>query len=118
MKAAASSTVTSAITSSVKRSWRFYVQAESISGIKDWRRITPDRHHDWIGQRSEAFQKFYPMGTKKTKAGKADDAIFGSIQQMVTIPVRDAYIYNFSRDNCAENARRMVEDYQWCSSGS
>ena len=29
--------------------------AESIDGIKEWRRITPDRHDDWIGQRSEAF---------------------------------------------------------------
>ena len=84
--------------------------AKSIKGIKDWRRITPDRHHDWIGQRSEAFQKFYPMGTKKTKAGKADDAIFGQFSNGYYTG-RDAYIYNFSRDNCAENARRMVEDY-------
>ena len=24
---------------------------------------------------------------------------------------RDAYVYNFSREDCAENARAMVEDY-------
>ena len=38
--------------------------------------ITPDEHHDWIGQRSEAFDEFYPLGTKEAKAGRADDAIF------------------------------------------
>ena len=27
------------------------------------------------------------------------------------VTARDAYIYNFSRDSCAENARKMVDDY-------
>ena len=27
--------------------------AGSISGIKDWQTITPDRHHDWVNQRNE-----------------------------------------------------------------
>ena len=24
-------------------------EAGSIAGIGDWRAITPDRHHDWVG---------------------------------------------------------------------
>ena len=44
-------------------------EARSVAGIQDWQEITPDRHHDWIGQRDEAFQKFYPMGSKAAKAG-------------------------------------------------
>ena len=82
----------------------------SIAGIEDWRTITPDRHHDWIGQRSEVFQKFYPMGTKTAKAGKTDDAIFRLFSNGYYTG-RDAYIYNFSRQVCAKNARGMVEDY-------
>ena len=85
-------------------------QAGSIAGIDDWREIIPDRHHDWIGQRSEAFQSLYPMGSKETKAGKADDAIFKLFSNGYKTS-RDAYIYNFSCDACAENARRMVDDY-------
>ena len=85
--------------------------AESIDGIKDWRRITPDRHDDWIGQRNEAFQKFYPMGTKAAKAGKTDDAIF-KLYSRGFATSRDAYIYNFSRDACAVHARAMVGDFQ------
>ena len=41
----------------------------SIAGIEDWREITPDPHHDWVGQRSEEFQGLYPIGSKAAKAG-------------------------------------------------
>ena len=56
-------------------------EAGSIAGIEDWRTITPDRHHDWIGQRSEEFQKLYPVGSKAAKAGRTDEAIFKLLQQ-------------------------------------
>ena len=85
-------------------------EAGSISGIDDWQTITPDRHHDWIGQRDEAFQGLIPMGSKDAKSGKAEGAIFGLYSRGLATS-RDAYIYNFSREACAENARRMVNDY-------
>ena len=86
-------------------------EAGSIAGIEDWRTITPDRHHDWIGQRSDANSKrLYPMGSKAAKAGKTDEAVFKLYSNGYKTS-RDAYIYNFSFDACAENARRMVEDY-------
>ncbi|KKZ12083.1 MAG: hypothetical protein TQ37_06090, partial [Candidatus Synechococcus spongiarum 15L] len=83
---------------------------ESISGIDDWQTIQPDRHHDWLGQRDEVFETFYPVGSKEAKAGRMDNAIFGLFSNGYKTS-RDAYIYNFSRDNCAGNARRMVQDY-------
>ena len=43
-------------------------EAGSIAGIEDWLEIIPDQHNDWIGQRDEAFQKLYPMGSKEAKA--------------------------------------------------
>ena len=85
-------------------------EAGSIVGIEDWQTIAPDRHHDWIGQRSEEFQKLYPVGSKAAKAGKVDEAVFRLYSRGLET-ARDAYVYNFSRDACAENARRMVEDY-------
>ena len=50
-------------------------EAGSIAGIDDWQEIAPDRHHDWIGQRDEAFQALYPIGSKAanpigSKAGR------------------------------------------------
>ena len=85
-------------------------KAGSIAGLDGWLEIKPDRHHDWIGQRNEAFQEFYPLGSKDAKAGKVDDSIFG-LYSLGLMTGRDAYIYNFSRDACADNARRMVDNY-------
>ena len=85
-------------------------EAGSINGIDNWRRITPDKHHDWIGQRDAVFQTFYPIGSKMAKAGKADDAILKLFSNGYKTG-RDAYIYNFSKDACAINAQAVVGDY-------
>ena len=85
-------------------------EAVSIKGFNNWQIITPNSHHDWVDQRSNVFVQFYPIGSKETKSGKADDAIF-KLYSRGYATGRDAYIYNFSRDVCGENARRMTEDY-------
>ena len=86
-------------------------EAESISGFNNWQKITPDKHNDWIEQRNETFGEFYPLGTKDAKAGKTDNAIFG-LYSLGLATGRDVYIYNFSRSACAENAKRMTQDYR------
>ena len=83
----------------------------SIAGIKDWQTIMPDRHHDWMGQRNEAFQRFFPMGSKEAKAGKADEAIFELYSRGLATG-KDAYLYNFSHDTCLKNAQLAIKDYQ------
>ena len=85
-------------------------KTKSIYSFSDWQTITPDDHHDWIGQRSKIFQQFYPLGSQASKAGKVDDAIFKLFSTGYKTG-RDAYIYNFSRDACAENAERMTQEY-------
>ena len=85
-------------------------EAKSIAGIDDWRTIAPDPYHDWIDQRSEAFQSLYPVGSKSTKAGKSEEAIFKLYSNGYKTG-RDAFIYNFSREACAENAQKMIGDY-------
>ncbi len=85
-------------------------EAVSVKGFSDWLAITPNRHHDWIGQRSEAFTKFYPLGTTEAKARKADNAIF-QLYSLGLSTNRNAYVYNFSRDTCAEKALLMTQDY-------
>ena len=85
-------------------------EAISIKGFSDWQAIIPDRHYDWIGQCSEVFAEFYPLGSEETRAGRADDAIF-KLYSLGMATNRDAYIYNFSRDTCAENALQMTQEY-------
>ncbi|MDE0425042.1 MAG: DEAD/DEAH box helicase family protein [Candidatus Poribacteria bacterium] len=85
-------------------------EAISMKGFSDWQIIIPNEYHDWIGQRSKVFQKFYPMGSMEARAGKADNAIFGLYSRGLATG-KDTYIYNFSRDTCTENAERMTEGY-------
>ena len=85
-------------------------EAVSIKGFNDWQTITPDKHQDWIDQRNEAFDQFYPLGSEDTKSGKADDAIF-RLYSLGLLTSRDAYIYNFSHNICAQNAQQMTQDY-------
>ena len=85
-------------------------EAVSISGMSDWPEVVPDKHHDWIGQRSEAFAQFYPLGSEDAKAGRVEDAIFGLYSRGLATG-KDAYIYNFSHAACAENALRMTHSY-------
>ena len=85
-------------------------EKESISGFSDWQTITPNEHYDWIGQRSEEFTEFYPIGSEDTKKGKADDAIFKLFSNGYKTG-KDAYIYNFSQKDCLINAEQMTQDY-------
>ena len=78
----------------------------SIAEVSNWEEITPDRHHDWIGQRDERFQAFYPIGSKDAKAGKSSDAVFQLYSNGVKTG-RDHYLYSFSRVGCARNARKV-----------
>ena len=39
-------------------------ETQSISGFTDWEEIMPNEHYDWIRQRSDVFQQFYPMGSQ------------------------------------------------------
>ena len=88
----------------------FIALAGAISEISEWETITPDAHHDWVRQRSDVFSQFYPIGTTDAKTGMADDAIF-RLYSLGFATGRDPYIYNFSRDACGENGRRMTADY-------
>ena len=85
-------------------------ESRSIAEMSDWQDITPDGYHDWIQQRNDVFAQFYALGSKDSKAGKADDAIF-RLYSLGLATGKDAYIYNFTRDVCAENARQMTQDY-------
>ena len=85
-------------------------EAVSIKGIDDWKTIIPNRHYDWVDQRSDAFAEFYPIGTKEAKAGRTDDAVFKLFSNGYKTG-KDAYIYNFSIDACTENAEKMVQNY-------
>lgn len=83
----------------------------SVAHVENWKEIEPDRHHDWIGKRDEAFQALFPLGSPDVKAGRTDEAIFRLFSNGYKTG-RDAYVYNFSREACGENAHGMLGDYE------
>ena len=80
----------------------------SITGIKDWKIINPDRHHDWVEQRSEEFYKYVEIGNKDTKSGKASNAIF-KMYSMGIGTSRDVWAYNSSKDILSKNMKQHID---------
>ena len=88
----------------------FLRNTKSVNGISSWQKIQPNQHHDWIKQRNEKYQKFFPVGSKDVKTGKSDDAIF-SLYSNGLKTGKDKYMCNYSREKCAENAKNMIQSY-------
>ena len=83
---------------------------KSISGIENangWQPITPDKHHDWVGQRDTGFSEFISLGDKKDKNSVT---VFEDYSQGV-LTSRDAWCYNFSKYKLAQNMRGMIAFY-------
>ena len=86
-------------------------EAGSIAGVADWRTIQPNAKHDWIGQRSEEYQRLYPLGSKDSQAGRDGKAAFRIFSNGWKTG-RDAYLYNFSSAALATKARQAVREFE------
>ena len=83
----------------------------SINGIKDWQEIEPDKHHDWLNQRTGEFSKYLPMGSKDAKAGKGN--VLFRIYSNGVKTNRDAWAYNSSYKELSKN---MLTHINYCNS--
>ena len=82
---------------------------KSVRGIAKrdlWRRVRPDRHHDWLDQRDADFERYLPLGDKKGKG----TALFGNYSNGV-LTARDAWCCNASKKEVERNVRRMIQFY-------
>ncbi len=79
---------------------------EDLSGIP-WEEITPNTSGDWVNQRSELFQTFQTLGDKKNSAQLP---IFDTYSNGVKTN-RDAWAYNFSREELLSNMSRTIDAY-------
>ena len=80
----------------------------STEGIRNWKKIQPDEHCDWINQRDPGFSDLIPLGTKEVKSGRGVSTLFRKYCSGIKTN-RDAYIYNFDRQACKENASKAVD---------
>lgn len=87
------------------------VQAAGSVARMEWQTITPNAAHDWINQRHPEFAEFLPMGDSANKKRAESVASVFTTYCLGVISNRDAWVYNFSRENLARNMRRMIAFY-------
>ena len=81
---------------------------KSIETI-DWSKITPNSHGDWINQRTDLYESFIPLGDKKNK-GRESESIFSDFTMGLRTN-RDAWCYNFSKEELTNNMQRFINSY-------
>jgi predicted helicase len=83
----------------------------SIDGITrqgKWVEVLPNASSDWINQGLDQFERFMPIGDKKRGA----ISVFRTYSLGVATN-RDAWCYNFSKNNLSENIRRTIKTYSY-----
>ena len=83
---------------------------KSIDGV-EWEERTPDSRHDWLGSGdNEEFAAFLPLGSKESKGGGEDEAIF-KVYSLGVSTNRDRVLYNFDRASLVKNTRSFIKHY-------
>lgn len=80
---------------------------KDISNVK-WQRIVPDNNHDWINLKDPKYSSFLVLGNKKNKEKYS---IFGVDYASGLSTNRDAWIYNFDKNEEKANAERLINNY-------
>ena len=87
----------------------------NFGGIGDmekfWRNITPNKHHDWINQRSDAFLNYLPLGDKSNKRNKGTVSSVFNLYSLGVATGRDFLVYNFSKSTLPENMQKSITSY-------
>jgi len=74
-----------------------------------WQILTPNEHGDWISQRNSIFETFIPLAPEK----KFDEnsQTFFNINAIGVATNRDAWVYNFSKNELRKNMKGMINFY-------
>jgi predicted helicase len=72
-----------------------------------WQEIVPNDKHDWIDQGDEEFESFVKLGDKKNKH---EITVFDKYS-LGLLTGRDAYAYNFSRDDLRQHMGRLIDTF-------
>jgi Predicted helicase len=72
-----------------------------------WQEIAPNDKHDWIDQGDKEFESFMKLGDKKNKH---EITVFNAYSRGLATG-KDAYAYNFSKDNLKEHMGRLIDTF-------
>ena len=74
-----------------------------------WKTLSPNEHGDWISERNEAFDAFIHLVPVKTYNLKTNS--FFVAQSLGALTARDAWVYNFSKNELNININKTIEHY-------
>ncbi|MHB1115178.1 DEAD/DEAH box helicase [Sideroxydans sp.] len=84
-----------------------FVRFGGVGGVENWQKISPDEHNDWINQRESGFDNYILLGSKKD----ITQATLFEIYSNGVVTNRDAWCYNFSRQDLSANMNETVKFY-------
>ena len=88
---------------------------ETLAGSRlattDWQVITPNKHGDWIGQRSDTFQTLRPLAVDNGAGERVGLAPIFDRQTPGLSTSRDAWCFNSSAQKLRLNIHRSVDFY-------
>ncbi len=85
------------------------VEARTYAAV-EWMKIVPNDSGDWVNQRNADFDLFVPLAApKRDKSG--DRLAFFSEYSRGVLTARDAWVYNFSRNQVENTSARMIAAY-------
>ncbi len=101
---------------STERDWRkekrlaFLDRVEDRSGVA-WQTLHPDRKNTWLtNELAPGFDSLMPVGSKETKAGEDDRAVF-RLYSLGVNTNRDSWAYNFNRETLQSGMQTTIDFY-------
>lgn len=75
----------------------------------DWQILSPNEQGDWISQRNDVFNTFIPI--EPVKKFDLKTQTFFNTYAIGVASNRDAWVYNFSKNEIENNMQRMIDFY-------
>lgn len=72
----------------------------------EWKVLRPNKHNDWLNQRSDLFSSFIPIGDKDNKTNTK--TVFVPYYSRGLATARDVWCYNSSYEKLEKNMRNMI----------
>lgn len=87
------------------------ILADSRLAATDWQIIVPNKHGDWIDQRSDTFSTLRPLAARNSADEPGGLVPLFNHQMLGLTTARDAWCYNSSAQRLRANIQRNVEFY-------
>ncbi|GAW98314.1 type ISP restriction/modification enzyme [Secundilactobacillus mixtipabuli] len=84
--------------------FKLLTDSKSIFGMK-FTEVQPNENNDWVGQRDNIYQGFYPIATKKNSVGIFPQNALGVNTN------RDSWVYGFSKESTLQHAKLLIDHY-------